>query len=58
MSKCYWIIGLSATGKTTLSKLLVDKIKEIGLEPYKKPDTYPTIDKGMVHLVCWIGLAK
>ena len=43
---------------TEKSKLLVDKIKEIGLEPYKKPDTYPTIDKGMVHLVCWIGLAK
>ena len=43
---------------TEKSKLLVEKIKEIGLEPYKKPDTYPTIDKDMIHLVCWIGLTK
>ena len=27
MSKCYWITGLSASGKTTLSKLLVDHFK-------------------------------
>jgi len=40
------------------SKILVEKIKEIGLEPYKKPDTYPAIDKDMIHLVCWIGLTK
>ena len=27
MSKCYWITGLSASGKSTLSKLLVDHLK-------------------------------
>ena len=43
---------------TEKSKLLVEKIKEIGLEPYKRPDTYPAIDKDMIHLVCWIGLTK
>ena len=43
---------------TEKSKLLVEKIKEIGLEPYKKPDIYPTIDKDMIHLVCWLGLTK
>jgi hypothetical protein len=37
---------------------LVEKIKEIGLEPYKRPDIYPAIDKDMIHLVCWIGLTK
>jgi len=37
---------------------LVEKIKEIGLEPYKKPDAYPAIDKDMIHLVCWFGLVK
>ena len=26
-SKCYWITGLSATGKTTLSTLLVDYMR-------------------------------
>ena len=30
MSKCYWITGLSATGKTTLSKLLVDHFRLSG----------------------------
>ena len=30
MSKCYWVIGLSATGKTTLSKLLVDNFRASG----------------------------
>jgi len=29
-SKCYWITGLSATGKTTLSKLLVDNFRASG----------------------------
>jgi cytidine diphosphoramidate kinase len=27
MSKCYWITGLSASGKTTMSTLLVDYLK-------------------------------
>lgn len=27
MSKCYWITGLSASGKTTISTLLVDYLK-------------------------------
>jgi adenylylsulfate kinase len=30
MSKCYWITGLSASGKTTLSKLLVDHYRLSG----------------------------
>ena len=30
MSKCFWITGLSASGKTTLSNLLVDQIKSAG----------------------------
>jgi cytidine diphosphoramidate kinase len=29
-NKCYWITGLSATGKTTLSKLLVDNFHASG----------------------------
>ena len=28
--KCYWITGLSATGKTTLSKLLVESFRNSG----------------------------
>ena len=30
MSKCYWVTGLSASGKTTLSNLLVAHLKSIG----------------------------
>jgi len=30
MSKCYWVTGLSATGKTTLSSLLVVHLRSLG----------------------------
>jgi len=40
------------------SKQLVEKIKEIGLEPYKRPETYKPIEKDMINLVCWVGLTK
>ena len=30
LNKCYWITGLSATGKTTLSKLLVEHFRSLG----------------------------
>ena len=30
MNKCFWITGLSATGKTTLSKLLVENFRASG----------------------------
>ena len=34
-SKCYWITGLSATGKTTLSNLLVEYIRSAGKQVIK-----------------------
>ena len=30
MNKCYWVTGLSATGKTTLSSLLVSHLRDSG----------------------------
>ena len=30
MNKCYWVTGLSATGKTTLSTLLVTHLRNLG----------------------------
>jgi len=35
MNKCYWITGLSATGKTTLSNLLVEYIRSTGKQVIK-----------------------
>ncbi len=35
MNKCYWMTGLSATGKTTLSKLLVEYIRSTGRQVIK-----------------------
>ena len=29
-SSCYWVTGLSATGKTTLSKMLVESLRSSG----------------------------
>ena len=30
MNNCYWVTGLSATGKTTLSSLLVSHLRDLG----------------------------
>ena len=30
MNKCYWVTGLTATGKTTLSTLLVTHLRDLG----------------------------
>ena len=40
------------------SELLVEKIKSLGIEPFKQPDTYPEINSDLINLVCWMGIIK
>ena len=42
----------------TKSKLLVEKIESLGIEPFKQPETYPEISDKLIHLVCWVGIVK
>jgi hypothetical protein len=35
---------------------LIDKIAELGIEPFEAPPPLPPIDPEEIHLVCWIGL--
>lgn len=39
------------------SRQLVDKINELGLQPYKAPEPLPPIEQNEVKLVCWMIVA-
>jgi DNA-binding MarR family transcriptional regulator len=41
-------------GPVEKSRELVDKIEELGLQPFEAPDPYPPIEKDEVKLVCWM----
>lgn len=44
-------------GPVEKSNRLVDKIDELGLQPYDAPDPLPPIDSEEVKLVCWMIVA-
>jgi hypothetical protein len=37
---------------------LVEKIKLLGLEPYRPPDPLPPIIEEEIILICWMGISK
>ena len=39
------------------SRQLVDKIEELGLQPFEAPDPLPPIDEEQIQLVCWMVIA-
>lgn len=40
-----------------LSAALVEKIRELGLQPYQAPEPLPVIEEGEIQLVCWLAVA-
>lgn len=38
------------------SAALIERVKEIGIEPYEPPKPLPPIEEDEVHLVCWMGI--
>ncbi len=40
-----------------LSKAIVERVRELGLEPYVAPQPLPPIEPSEVELVCWMALA-
>jgi len=46
-----------ALGPVEKSYELVDKVEELGLQPYDAPDPLPPIDSEEVKLVCWMIVA-
>ena len=38
------------------SKMLVEEIEKIGIEPFHAPDPLPPINLDDVHLICWMAL--
>jgi translation initiation factor 2 beta subunit (eIF-2beta)/eIF-5 len=47
----------SATGNAS-SEAIVEKVRLLGLQPYKAPAPLPPIEEGDIELVCWIGVSK
>ena len=44
-------------GPADKSMRLLEKIEELGLDPYEPPPL-PPIDLDEVHLVCWMAIEK
>ena len=51
------IYETESLGPIEKSRQLVDKIDELGLQPYEAPDPLPPIMKDEVKLVCWMIVA-
>jgi len=39
-----------------VSGVIVEKVKEMGLQPFRAPDPLPPIDEDQVRLICWMGV--
>lgn len=40
-----------------LAKELIDKVEELGWEPYEAPEPLDPIEEDEVQLVCWLAVA-
>ena len=48
----------STQDPTEQAKKILEKIRDLGLEPYVPPKPLPEITENDVHLVCWIALVS
>jgi hypothetical protein len=39
------------------SRVLVDRIEDLGLQPFEAPDPLPPIEEDEVKLICWMAIA-
>ncbi len=46
----------SASGGTAASTAIAEKVRELGLEPFKAPEPLPPIEENEVRLVCWMAI--
>lgn len=49
--------GTATRAPTEASLAVIERVEELGLEPYRAPPPLPEIDKDEVQLVCWMVLA-
>ncbi len=38
------------------SRMLIEEIERIGVEPYQAPDPLPPIEPEEIHLICWMAI--
>ena len=38
------------------SRMLIEEIERIGVEPYQAPDPLPPIEPDEIHLICWMAI--
>ena len=44
------------TGREAKARAVIEKVEEMGLEPFRAPDPLPPIRAEDVHLVCWLAI--
>ncbi len=41
-----------------ISALLIEKVHELGLQPFIQPEPLPVIDEDEIHLICWMAVDR
>lgn len=41
-----------------ISAALIEKVHELGLQPFVQPEPLPVIDEEEIHLICWMAVDK
>ena len=54
MLRIVWINEYSSNKEKSIA--LIKEIESIGVEPYHAPDALPIIEKGEIHLICWLAI--
>lgn len=47
-----------AASGATASAAIVEKVRLLGLQPYKAPEPLPPIEEDEISLVCWMGVIR
>jgi hypothetical protein len=50
------VFQVETTDPVSVSRALVEKIDELGLEPYVAPEPLPLIDRDEIQLICWMAV--
>jgi hypothetical protein len=50
--------AMGSSSGTAASEAIVEKVRLLGLQPYKAPAPLPPIEEDDIELVCWMGVSK
>ena len=50
--------AMESSSGAAASEAIVEKVRLLGLQPYKAPAPLPPIEEEDIELVCWMGVSK